>query len=301
MSAAYLPPDVASEVFGKDPRAVLAWGPGPDARAVAVEGGYRVTGMWSFASGCRHATWLGGHCPIYAQDGSRLRAGGGKAVERTMLFPAANARIVDVWHVSGLKGTGSDAFTVSDLFVPHEYSISRDDPAERRQPGPLYCFPTGSLYASGFASVALGIARRMLDGLVELAREKTPRGFKRTLRDSAVIQSQVGYAEGQLQSARHFLLGSLEEIWRAVGRSGALTLDQRVRIRLASTYAIHQAKAVADMTHHAGGATSIFIESAFDRGFRDIHAVTQQLQGRQTHFETVGQFLLGHELDTTFL
>jgi len=172
---------------------------------------------------------------------------------------------------------------------------------ERRQPGPLYCFPTGSLYASGFASVALGIARRMLDGLVELAKEKTPRGFKRTLRDSAVIQSQVGYAEGQLQSARHFLLGSLEEIWRAVGRSGALTLDQRVRIRLASTYAIHQAKAVADMTHHAGGATSIFIESAFDRGFRDIHAVTQQLQGRQSHFETVGQFLLGHELDTTFL
>ena len=65
---------------------------------------------------------------------------------------------MDVWHVSGLKGTGSDAFTVSDLFVPHEYSISRDDPAERRQPGPLYCFPTGSLYASGFAGVALGIA-----------------------------------------------------------------------------------------------------------------------------------------------
>jgi len=268
---------------------------------VAVDGGYRVTGTWSFASGCRHATWLGGHCPIYAQDGSRLKNRAGKAVERTMLFKAASARIVDVWHVSGLKGTGSDAFTVSDLFVPHEYSISRDDPAERRQPGPLYCFPTGSLYASGFASVALGIGRRMLDGLVELAKEKTPRGFKGALRDSAVIQSQVGYAEGQLQSARHFLLGSLEEIWRAVGRSGALTLDQRVRIRLASTYAIHQAKAVADMTHHAGGATSISTESAFDRGFRDIHAVTQQLQGRQTHFETVGRFLLGHEPDTTFL
>jgi alkylation response protein AidB-like acyl-CoA dehydrogenase len=301
MSAAYLPPEVANDVFGRDPRAVLAWGPGPGARAVAVEGGYRVTGTWSFASGCRHATWLGGHCPISEPDGSPRRNAEGKRIERTMLFPASSARIADVWHVSGLKGTGSDAFTVADLFVPHEYSISRDDPAERRQPGPLYCFPTGSLYASGFAGVALGIARRMLDGLVELAKEKTPRGFKRPLRDNAVIQSQVGYAEGQLQSARLFLLRSLEEIWRAVGRSGALTLDQRVRIRLASTYAIHQAKAVADMTHHAGGATSIFIESAFDRGFRDIHAVTQQLQGRQSHFETVGQFLLGHEPDMTFL
>jgi len=301
MSAAYLPPHVADEVFGRDPRAVLAWGPGPGARAVAVDGGYRVTGTWSFGSGCRHATWLGGHCPISEPDGSPRRNGDGKTVERTMLFPASSAQIVDVWHVSGLRGTGSDAFTVSDLFVPHEYSISRDDPAERRQPGLLYCFPTGSLYASGFAGVALGIARRMLDGLVALAKEKTPRGYKRPLRDNAVIQSQVGYAEAQLQSARLFLLQSLGEIWRAVGRSGVLTLDQRVRIRLASTYAIHQAKAVADMAHHAGGATSIFVESAFDRGFRDIHAVTQQLQGRQAHFETVGQFLLGHEPDTTFL
>jgi alkylation response protein AidB-like acyl-CoA dehydrogenase len=301
MSAAYLPPDVAAEVFGRDPRAVLAWGPGPDARAVAVEGGYRVTGTWSFASGCRHATWLGGHCPISEPDGSPRRNAEGRRIERTMLFLASSARIEDVWHVSGLKGTGSDAFTVADLFVPHEYSISRDDPAERRQPGLLYCFPTGSLYASGFAGVALGIGRRMLDGLVSLAKEKTPRGYKRPLGDSAVIQSQVGYAEAQLQSARRFLLSSLDEIWRSVGRSGVLTLDQRVQIRLASTYAIHQAKAVADMTHHAGGATSIFIASAFDRGFRDIHAVTQQLQGRQAHFETVGQFLLGHQPDTTFL
>ena len=116
-----------------------------------------------------------------------------------------------------------------------------------------------------------------------------------------MIQSQVAQAEAQLGSARGFLLSSLEEIWRAVGSSGMLTLDQRVLIRLASTYAIHQAKAVADMTHHAGGATSIFIESAFDRGFRDIHAVTQQLQGRQSHFETVGRFLFGLEADTTFL
>jgi len=301
MAAAYLPPDVAAEIFGKDRRAVLAWGPGPGARAVAVDGGYRVTGTWSFASGCRHATWLGGHCPISKPDGSPSRTVAGRVVERTMLFPAASARIVDVWHVSGLKGTGSDAFTVFDLFVPHEYSISRDDPAERRQPGLLYCFPTGSFYASGFASVALGIARRMLDAFVSLAREKTPRGFKRPLANSAVIQSQVAQAEAQLGSARRFLVGSLADIWGAVGDSGVLTIEQRMLIRLASTYAIHQAKEVADFTHHAAGATAIFVDGAFDRGFRDIHAVTQQLQGRQTHFETVGQFLLGLEPDTSFL
>jgi len=301
MSAAYLSHDVAMEIFGRDRRAVLAWGPGPGARAIAVDGGYRVTGTWSFASGGRHATWLGAHCPISEPDGSSRRTPNGKLVERTMLFPAASATFVDVWHVSGLKGTGSDAYTVDDLFVPHDHSISRDDPAERRQPGLIYCFPTGSFYASGFASVALGIARRMLDAFVSLAREKTPRGYKRPLANNAVIQSQVGQAEAQLSSARRFLMGSLADIWGAVGSSGTLTMDQRMLIRLASTYAIHQAKAVADATHHAAGATSIFVDSAFDRGFRDIHAVTQQLQGRQAHFETVGQFMLGIEPDTTFL
>ncbi len=301
MVAAYLEPHVAREIFATNPRALLAWGPGPDARAVAVEGGYRVTGTWSFASGCRHATWLGGYCPIYEPDGSPRRLANGTHVGRTMLFPVESAKIVDVWNVGGLKATGSDAFVTSDLFVPAERSAARDDPAERLHPGPLYCFPIGCLYASGFAAVALGIARRMLDAFVELATDKTPRGFKRPLRDNAVIQSQVAQAEARLRSARLLLVESLGEIWRAVEPSGILTLEQRVLIRLTSTYAIHQAKEVADMTHHAAGATSIFTAGAFDRRFRDIHAVTQQVQGRQAHFETVGQFLLGLQPDTTWL
>jgi indole-3-acetate monooxygenase len=300
MTAAYLSAEVARQVFG-DSHAVLAWGPGPDARAVAVDGGYRVTGTWSFASGCRHATWLGGHCPILDTDGSPRRRPDGRRQERTMLFPAASAEIVDVWHVSGLRGTGSDAFSVTDLYVPHEYSVSRDDPAERRQPGPLYCFPAGSLYASGFAGVALGLARAMLDAFVELAREKTPRGGRRTLRDNHVVQSQVAQAEARLRSARMFLLGSLDEIWGEVGRSGTLALEQRMTIRLAATYAIHQARDVADTAYAAAGSSAIFTAGAFERRFRDIHAVTQQLQGRHAHFETVGQFLLGLDPDTQFV
>jgi alkylation response protein AidB-like acyl-CoA dehydrogenase len=301
MSAAYLPPRAASEIFGSDPGAILAWGPGPDARAVAVDGGYLVTGHWSFASGCRHATWLGGYCPVYERDGAPRRRRDGKTEARTMLFPVTDATILDVWDVGGLRGTGSDSFRVSELFVPRERSLLRDDPAERQESGPLYCFPIGSLYASGFAGVALGIARRTLDALVDLARDKTPRGMSRALRDSAVIQSQVGQAEAQLSSSRVFLLESLGEIWRAVGRAGEITLDQRMRIRLAATYAIHQARRVVDAMHHAAGASAIFSSGAFDRRFRDMHAVTQQLQGRQAHFETVGQFLLGLEPDTTFL
>jgi len=300
MSAAYLTPSAAKEVFGA-PGSILAWGPGPEARAVAVDGGYRVSGTWSFASGCRHATWLGGYCPIYDEDGSRRRTADGAAEGRTMLFPVAEATFIDVWHVGGLRGTASDAFRVAELFVPRERAMLRDDARERQESGPLYCFPIGSLYSSGFGSVALGIAQGALDALVELARDKMPRGMSRTLRNNAVVQSQVAYAEAQLASARLLLHASLDDIWQAVGRAGAITMEQRVRIRLASTYAIDQGKQVVDAMHHIAGATAIFTSGPFDRRFRDIHAVTQQVQGRQAHFETVGQFLLGLPPDTTFL
>ena len=299
MTAAYLSPERARAIFGP-PRAVLAWGPGPDARAVAVDGGYRITGTWSFASGSPHATWLGGYCPIFEADGGRRRRSDGTPDGRTMLFPATSVTVQDTWHVVGLRATGSNTHTASELFVPHEFSVSRDDPAERRHTGPLYCFPSGSLYASGFAGVALGIARTMMEEFVDLARDKTPRAWRGKLRENAVIQSQVAQGEAKLRAARGLLLSSLQEIWRSVGRVGDLTVDQRMLIRLAATFAIHQAQEVVDTVYHAAGATAVFQSGAFERRFRDIHTVTQQLQGRQLHFETVGQYLLGLEPDLTF-
>lgn len=299
--AAYLEPRVAWEIFGSDPRAILAWGPGAGARAVAADGGYRVTGTWSFASGGRHATWLGGQCGIHEADGTPRVQASGKVANRLMLFPATAATMTDVWHVIGLRGTGSDSFSVTDLFVPAERSLLRDDPSERRHPGALYCFPAGSFYASGFAGVALGIARAMLDAFVDLALQKTPRGDRSTLSQSTGVQSQVAQCEATLASARIYLLASLDDVWQAVAASGALGLDQRMLIRVASTYAIHRAKEVVDVVYQAAGATAIFASNAFERRFRDMHTVTQQLQGRLAHFETVGQYLLGLDADTTWL
>jgi alkylation response protein AidB-like acyl-CoA dehydrogenase len=156
--------------------------------------------------------------------------------------------------VTGLRGTGSDAFTATDLFVPHAHTVSRDDPAERRHPGPLYCFPSGSLYAAGFSGVAMGLARSSLDAFIELARDKEPRSSKRPVRDSALIQFQVAEAEARLGAARVFLHDALQRIWADVSRSGLpLGVEQRVAIRLASTYGIHQAKQVVDTVHHAAG------------------------------------------------
>jgi alkylation response protein AidB-like acyl-CoA dehydrogenase len=298
MTAALLDPEAAQEIFGGR-RGIVAWGPPGPAEARAAAGGYRLTGTWSFASGSHHATWLGAHVAILGEDGTpRLRPDGGP-VMRTLLFPKASAKFSDIWHVIGLRGTGSDSYTVADLFVPESHTVLREAEPKPHQPGLLYAFSSSNMYSAGFAGVALGIARSTLDAFIELARDKIPRGAKRTLRDDNVVQSQVAQSVARLRAARAFLLGSLEQIWREVAESGRLTLDHNTTIRLASTWAIHQAKDVVDTAYHAAGATAIFENNPFERRFRDVHTVIQQYQGRQAHFATVGQVLLGLQAEGT--
>jgi indole-3-acetate monooxygenase len=300
MAAAFLPPEIAAEIW-REPHDVLAWGPGAGARAIAVAGGYRVTGEWAFASGGRHATWLGGQCSILEADGTPRRRADGKPLGRTMLFRAEQAQMRDIWHVIGLRGTASDAFAVDGLFVPEAYTLSRDDQSERRYPGPLYCFPANSLYGSGFSSIALALARETLAAFIRLCLEKTPRGFTRPLRENAVVQAEVARSQARLGAARLLLHQALAEIWPAVERENRIALDQRMRIRLAATHAITECSAVVDAAYHLAGATAIFNSGPFERRFRDIHTVAQQIQGRPSHYETVGQFMLGLEADTAFL
>jgi indole-3-acetate monooxygenase len=296
MTAAYLDPAAAREIFG-GPRGILAWGPGPG-KAWAVDGGYRVTATFSFASGSHNATWLGCHVPVVDADGTPRLNCDGSPVIRTMLFPKSSAQITEIWHVIGLKGTGSDRFSVEDLFVPERHTATRDVEA-RREEGLLYRFSSLQLYAAGFAGVALGIARSTLDAFVGLAHDKVPFRSGSTLRDNHLIQSRVAQAEARLCAAHAFLLRSLDEITAEIERTGHITLDQRMDIRLASTFAIHQSLQVVDTAYHAAGSTAIFEENPFERRFRDIHTVSQQLQGRQEHFETVGQYLLGLEPGST--
>jgi alkylation response protein AidB-like acyl-CoA dehydrogenase len=302
MTAALLGSEVAREIFG-GPHGILAWGPGPGQARVAP-GGYRVTAQWSFASGSQHASWLGCHVPIVEADGSpRLRADGTPVV-RTMLFPKSSTEFTDIWHTIGLRGTASNQYAVKDLFVPEAYSVdvlSRRDGTATREQGLLYRFSSLSLYAGGFAGVALGIARGMLGHFIELARDKIPRGARNTMRNNNVIQAQTAQAEARLSSARRWLLGSFEDIANGVAERGHISLDERMTIRLASTFAIHTAVDVVDILYQAAGATAIFNENPFERRFRDIHSVAQQLQGRQQHFETVGQYLLGLDADTGWL
>ncbi|SEO66389.1 Acyl-CoA dehydrogenase [Rhodospirillales bacterium URHD0017] len=306
MSAAYLDPAVARKMFGDDPRAVLAWGPGPRVKATECEGGYKVTGVWAFASGCRHATWLGAACPIWQADGSSRLGPGGRQLERTMLVRASEVEWTDIWNVVGLRGTASDQFALTDHFVPASHSITRDvitreSASECRESGPLYRMSAMTCYEVGFAGVALGIARASLDSFVDVARNKIPRGKKSPLRDNAVVQTNLALAEVGIRSARALLLQSIADIWKQISAGAMLSVDHRITIRMASTNAIHRSREAVDFAYNAAGATAIFEHHPLERRFRDIHTVTQQLQGRLSHFETVGAWMLGAEADLTFV
>jgi alkylation response protein AidB-like acyl-CoA dehydrogenase len=293
VAAAYLAPAVARDVFG-DPNAALAWGPTDGKqKAVVVDGGYRVTGSWHFASGVNHATWVGAHCVIVERDGSLRLGADGKPLDRTMVIPKASVTLKDVWHVVGLKGTGSNTFSVADVFVPDSYTLMRESAEDRREQGPLYRFTTFQLYGVGFAGIALGIGRSLLGSFMALAADKTPYRQVKALRENAVIQSQVALADAKLKSSRAFLLQTLRELWEAVSNGETLSLEQRAQLRLASVYAAHQAKDVVDTVYHAAGATAIFESNPFERRFRDMHSVIQQVQGQFANFELVGQVMLG--------
>ena len=296
MAAAYLAPEVAEEMWGGDPAAVLAWGPGP-AEAREAEGGYRINAKIAFASGARHATWLGAHMPVVDDNGERQRMPDGSPLIRSFLMPASSIEIEDIWNTIGLRGTASDGYTLKDRFVPAAFTTVRDEADYRQYEAPLYLFLSMNMYAMGFAGTALGIAQGALDAFMALAQDKTPRLHRSRLADNDLVQYETAQAVARIRSARAFVLSEVEDIWAATQKAGRLAIDDRIRIRLASTFAIHEAKTAADLLYDAAGASAIFAEAEFERRFRDLHSVTQQLQGRKSHFRTVGAYLMGHPAD----
>jgi alkylation response protein AidB-like acyl-CoA dehydrogenase len=297
-NTAFLPQEVARQIWGESPRSVVANGPAPTAEAVAVEGGYRVSGRWTFSSGCCHATWLAGFATL-VENGQYRYDPDGTPEARYMLFPKSEAHIIDAWHVRGLRGTGSHHFAVKDLFVPKEYTVhSYADPV--REPGPLYVYPMVLLFASGFASVAIGTARTALDTLIELSGGKKPRGAKDLLRDQAMVQAQVGRAEATWRAARAYLHETVRDVWEEVAATQQISREQRAHLRLATTHAIRMAADSIDIVYNTSGTTGIYTDNPIQRCFQDIHVITQHIQGRLAHYESVGQCILGLEPDATW-
>ena len=289
MTAAYLDADVAHQVFGK-PDDIMAWG------AIAhdvqvVPGGYTISARWDFASGMRQANWLGAHVQVLEADGTRRMRHNGTPEVRTIVFPASSATTHDVWNVIGLCGTGTDSYSVKNLFIPDNFAALRDDFSALREKGPLYGITTYSMFGLGFGAVSLGVARATLDAAIDLARQKRSVGIA-AMKDNSSVQGLIGRTEAKLRAARAYHYSTATEAWQELLSTGRLSEQGRTAIRLSATYTIHQAAEVVDTAYHMAGATAVFKSNPFERRFRDMHAIAQQIQARDNHFEDVGKMIL---------
>ena len=289
MTAAYLDADVAREIFGK-PSDILAWGAIANEVQV-VPGGYRITARWDFASGSRQANWLGAHVQVVEPDGKRRLKPNGTPEIRTIVFPATSATMHDVWDVIGLCGTGTDSYSVEDLFIPENFAALRDDFTALREKGLLYRITTYTMFGLGFAAISLGVARATLDAAVDLARKKHSVGIT-AMRENSAVQGLIGRTEGNLRAARAYIYSTAAQAWHDLNQTGNLSEEHRAAIRLAATWTIHQAASVVDAAYHMAGATAVFRANGFERRFRDMHAIAQQIQARDTHYEDVGRNIL---------
>ena len=296
--AARMPTAAARAIWIDTPRSVVANTPQANAQAVVVPGGYRVTGRQGFSTGSRHASWLAAHATVTEQGRPRLDEG--QPEMRYCFVPRAQAEILDTWQVRGMRGTGTNHFAVDDVFVPEDRTV-KSVTAPLVEPGPLYRLPRTLVFASGDAAVALGTARSCLDAFTELATTKTPRAMDALLRDQPMIQNEVGRAEARLRSGLAFLREAVRGIWDAVIANGAVTLEQRAVLRLATTDGLRTAVSIVDMVYNMAGATAAYESSPIQRHFQDVHVMSQHLQARLAHYELVGRHWLGLKIDETRL
>lgn len=293
--ASRMPHELARLLWIDTPRGVVSNTPSPTAQAVAVQGGYRVTGEQGFSTGCRHAAWVASHAQVIENGQPRLLPDG-QPETRYLFIPVGDAELLDTWHVRGLRGTGTHHFAVHDFYVPEERTVL-SAAAPLLETGTLYQFPRTLLFASGDASVALGTASAALTAFVDLAGAKAPRAVQGLLRDQPMVQADIGLADAQLRSARAFLTQTVRHTWDAVSASNAISVEQRVTMRTAATHAMRLAIEVVDTVYNAAGATAVYDGHPLQRTFQDIHVISQHIQARRAHYEMIGRYRLGLPTD----
>jgi indole-3-acetate monooxygenase len=284
-----LAPEGAREIFG-DPATISAGNFRPD-KGVAeiIDGGYRVNGWWELASGSSHASWyIAG--AMLVQDGAPVTGADGRPAMREFFFPASEARVIDTWESTGLRGTASHDYEVHDLFVPEHCTLWFQEPPSER--GPLYRMPPVAMFSTFIAAVQLGIARHAIDAFVELATAKIPTMSQTVLADRVTAQATLGRAMALVSSARGYLEDALQNLWNRVEAGHAPTLGDRGGLWLASAHAGHTAHAAIDMLYTAAGATAVYATSPLDRCLRDARTALQHVCTQDLHFELAGRLAL---------
>jgi alkylation response protein AidB-like acyl-CoA dehydrogenase len=304
--SAYLPEKGATEVFG-DPRSVAAGVWAPRGAARPVDGGVVVSGQWPFCSAISHSDWLFAGCVL-----APPAAAAQQPTLRVLAIPTAELRVLDTWHTSGLRGTGSHDSVATEVFVPEHRILSvLDGPPAGADP--LYRFPVFGFFALSIAVAALGNARGAVDELLELAGGKRTLGSSRTLAGRSQVQAGVAAAEASLRAARGFLYAAVDDAWREAATSepasepapgpapgpasepapGPVSEAARVALRLAATHATRTSAEVVASMYDLGGGSAIYQSSPLQRRFRDAHTATAHFQVNPATYELLGRLLLG--------
>lgn len=285
-----LPRATFDGLFATGPDVIMAGAFNPTASIVAVAGGYRVNGRWSFASGCEHADWLFGNCVEGTIDGvPQFRAA---------VFAPDQVVIEDTWTVSGLCGTGSHHFRVDDVVVSGERTfIPLAD--ERCLDEPVAHIPPPALFSLGIASVAIGIAQGALHDIVALAVDKTPLLAHGPLATNPLFQFELATADTDLRAARALLYETAGAVWATAEGTEPFGLEERAKIRAAAVWATERASAVVGFAYRSGGGSSVYAACPLQRRLRDIQAVTQHFLVKRDTLTTAGAILAGQDVEVT--
>lgn len=298
LGAAYLDEPVAREIFG--PQDVITGGVfAPMGKAEDKGDHYLLSGQWQWGSGSPNCSWLGGGAMIF-KDGELQKFANGAPYHRMLFFLAEQARLVDSWHVAGMKGTGSGDFAVESLKVPKERSISfiADEPRDK---GALYKFPLFGLLALGVCAVALGNARAALEEIKTIAINKKTPGGTRTMAQRPTVQVELARAEARLGGAFALLENAVELAWQEANRAEQISARARGQLRLACAHATETAADVCKTAFTLGGGAAVYTSSSLQRRFRDAHVATQHIATAPAVFELAGKVLLDQQVDMAML
>lgn len=273
--AAYLPDAGFAEVFtAHDHRVTMGGQFFPNGTGTVVDGGYRLTGAWSFGSGTGHSEYVAaGFLPMV--DGDLVDASEGVPELRVAVVPRDEVRFTDGWHVQGLRGTGSYDYGITDVHVPAERTFALFTRTPVRGAAPTFRMGLMPLVAAGHAGWALGVARSMLDDVRELALGKVRMGDPSAIAHKATFQTGLAHHECAWRAARLLVLDTFTSVEAAVGAGEALTPTMRADLRAAAVYATDLSREVAQWAHLAAGTTAIREGSRIERAFRDLYTGTQ--------------------------
>uniref|UniRef100_UPI003703881F acyl-CoA dehydrogenase family protein n=1 Tax=Bradyrhizobium guangxiense TaxID=1325115 RepID=UPI003703881F len=279
----YLGEAVARDWFA-DQHAFIASSTGAVGTATPVDGGYCVNGRWPFGSGAHHATRFMVLASVRPEDpNSPLLC---------CYLGRADVIILDNWHVSGLRGTGSCDFEARDIFVPaaHAHPFLGLQPT---QPGLLYRMPPSSVFAWSICGVPLGIASGAITSFAELACRKGRLGTRAMLRDHETVQATVGRTRAMLHAARAFLIDAMVELMAATDTGGQRLVKARADIRIANAHVAETAMSVTDMLAASAGAVAIFETCVLERAVRDVRAVAKHIAMSPNNYIIAGRLALG--------